>query len=83
MFPLLYTTAARLPGTSAGAGLGWMLLGQRGGAMLTAAAVGGVSSWQGMRVAFATVAGGAVALMLASLRQGNRAAERAPLATSA
>lgn len=76
VFPLLYTTAARLPGTSAGAGLGWMLLGQRFGSMLTALAVGGVSQLQGMRVAFGVVAGAALALMLVSLREGNAAARR-------
>ncbi|MFN8020140.1 MAG: MFS transporter [Acidimicrobiales bacterium] len=78
VFPLLYTTAARLPGTSAGAGLGWMLLGQRFGAMLTAVSIGGVSQLQGMRTAFGVVAGAALALMLVSLREGSAAAERSP-----
>ncbi len=76
VFPLLYTTAARLPGTSAGAGLGWMLLGQRFGGMLTSVGVGSVSQWQGMRTAFGAVAGAALALMLVSLREGNSAARR-------
>ena len=76
VFPLLYTTAARLPGTSAGAGLGWMLLGQRFGGMLTSVGVGSVSQWQGMRIAFGAVAGAALALMLVSLREGNSAARR-------
>jgi MFS family permease len=77
VFPLLYTTAARLPGTSAGAGLGWMLLGQRFGSMLTAVSIGGVSQLQGMRTAFGVVAGAALVLMLVSLREGNAAAKRA------
>lgn len=83
VFPLLYTTAARLPGTSAGAGLGWMLLGQRFGSMLTAVSVGGVSQLQGMRTAFAVVAGGALVLMLVSLREGNAAARRAVTSATA
>jgi MFS family permease len=82
VFPLLYTTAARLPGTSAGAGLGWMLLGQRFGAMLTAVSVGGVSQLQGMRTAFGVVAGTALVLMLISLREGNAAARRSVTVTA-
>ena len=56
-FPSLYSMAARLPGTSAGAGLGSMLFGQRSGALLVAVSTGAVGEWQGMRAAFAVVAG--------------------------
>jgi len=75
IFPQLYATAARLPGTSAAAGLGWMLLGQRFGSMLTAVSIGAISQWQGMRVAFAVVGGAALMLLVVSLRRGRRAAQ--------
>ncbi len=75
VFPQLYATAARLPGTSAGAGLGWMLLGQRFGSMVCAVSVGAISQWQGMRVAFAIVCGSAFALLLTSLRTASAAAQ--------
>jgi MFS family permease len=74
VFPQLYATAARLPGTSAGAGLGWMLLGQRFGGMLTALSIGAVSQWQDLRVAFGVVCGLALALLLGSLRTAGQAA---------
>jgi predicted MFS family arabinose efflux permease len=80
VFPQLYATAARLPGTSAGAGLGWMLLGQRFGAMLTSVLMGAVSQWQDLRVAFASVCGAALVLLLVSLRTASSAAR--PLAAS-
>lgn len=83
VFPLLYTTAARLPGTSAGAGLGWMLLGQRTGAIVTSVAMGGISQWQGMRVAFGAVAGAALVLLAVSLRAGSAAARHAEQPTPA
>jgi len=82
IFPQLYATAARLPGTSAAAGLGWMLLGQRFGSMLTAVSIGAISQWQGMRVAFAVVGGAALMLLVVSLRRGRRAAQP-PLTTPA
>ncbi|MGD9997349.1 MAG: MFS transporter [Ilumatobacteraceae bacterium] len=69
VFPQLYATAARLPGTSAGAGLGSMLLGQRLGGMLTAASVGGLAAWQDLRIAFAIVCSVAFALLAVSLRR--------------
>ncbi len=75
VFPQLYATAARLPGTSAGAGLGWMLLGQRFGSMVCAVAVGAVSQWQGMRAAFAVVCGTALVMLLVSLRTASSAAQ--------
>lgn len=69
VFPQLYATAARLPGTSAGAGLGSMLLGQRLGGMLTAISVGALAQWQGLRVAFAVVGGLAFVLLLVTSRR--------------
>jgi fucose permease len=69
VFPQLYATAARLPGVSAGTGLGSMLLGQRFGAMLTAVTVGAIAEWQNLRVAFAIVAGLAFLLLLVTSRK--------------
>jgi MFS family permease len=69
VFPQLYATAARLPGVSAGTGLGSMLLGQRLGAMLTAVTVGAIAEWQDLRVAFAVVAGIAFTLLLITSRR--------------
>ncbi len=68
MFPLIYTAAARVPGASAGRGLGWMLVGQRLGSMANALAMGGVSDWLGMRVAFAVVCGSALVILVRALR---------------
>jgi hypothetical protein len=67
VFPQLYATAARLPGTSAGAGLGSMLLGQRLGGLLTAASVGALAGWQDLRVAFAVVGAVAFTILLATV----------------
>jgi MFS family permease len=69
VFPQLYATAARLPGVSAGTGLGSMLLGQRFGAMLTAVSVGAIAEWQNVRVAFAVVGGLAFVLLLVTSRK--------------
>jgi MFS family permease len=69
VFPQLYASAARLPGVSAGAGLGSMLLGQRLGAMLTAVGVGALAEWQNLRVAFALVGGIAFAILLVTSRR--------------
>jgi predicted MFS family arabinose efflux permease len=80
VFPQLYATAARLPGTSAGAGLGWMLLGQRFGSMLTAVSIGAVSQWQDVRIAFAVVGGVALVLMAGALHRGRQAVASGPLA---
>lgn len=74
VFPQLYATAARLPGTSAGAGLGSMLLGQRSGAMLTAVAAGTLADWRDLRVAFAVVATAAFVLLAITLRKAAAAA---------
>lgn len=72
VFPQLYATAARLPGTTAGAGLGAMLFGQRLGAMLTAVAVGALGGWLDLRWAFAIVGGIAFATIVA-VTNGRRA----------
>jgi predicted MFS family arabinose efflux permease len=69
VFPQLYATAARLPGTSAGAGLGSMLLGQRLGAMLTAVCTGALAQWKGLRVSFAVVALVAFVVLAVTLRR--------------
>ena len=67
VFPQLYATAARLPGTSAGAGLGSMLLGQRSGAMLAAVCTGALAQWQDLRFAFTVVATVAFAVLAVTL----------------
>jgi hypothetical protein len=64
VFPQLYAAAARLPGTSAGAGLGSMLLGQRLGGLVTAVAVGGLAEWWDLRVAFAVMSCVAFAILV-------------------
>jgi predicted MFS family arabinose efflux permease len=69
VFPQLYATAARLPGTTAGAGLGSMLLGQRMGGMLTAVSVGALAEWQDLRVAFAIVSGTALLILTVTIRR--------------
>jgi len=74
VFPQLYATAARLPGTTAGAGLGSMLLGQRSGAMLTAVCTGALAQWQDLRFAFAVVATIAFAVLAVTLRKAAAAA---------
>ncbi len=76
VFPQLYATAARLPGTSAGAGLGAMLLGQRFGAMLTAVSTGALGQWQDLRFAFAVVAITAFVVLSLTLRRASAAAHR-------
>ncbi len=72
-FPSLYSMAARLPGTSAGAGLGSMLFGQRSGALLVAVSTGAVGEWQGMRAAFAVVAGVSFVLLAVGMNRLRRA----------
>ncbi len=74
VFPQLYATAARLPGTTAGAGLGSMLLGQRSGAMLTAISTGALAQWQDLRFAFCVVAAVAFAVLAVTLRKAAAAA---------
>ena len=69
VFPQLYATAARLHGTSAGAGLGSMLLGQRMGGMLTAVSVGALAEWRDLRVAFAVVSATALLILTLTIRR--------------
>ena len=78
VFPQLYATAARMPGTSAGAGLGSMLLGQRSGAMLTAVCTGALAQWHGLRFAFAVVAAVAFAVLAVTLRTAAAATQHGP-----
>ena len=74
MFPQLYATAARLPGMSAGAGLGSMLLGQRFGGLITAGGVGLIAGRTDLRVAFAVVGAVAVAVLALTVPIMTRAA---------
>ena len=73
VFPQLYATAARLPGTSAGAGLGSMLLGQRVGAMLTAVGTGALAQCVDLRFAFAVVAVIAFGILSVTLHRASAA----------
>ena len=77
VFPQLYATAARLPGVSAGAGLGSMLLGQRLGAMLAAVSVGALAEWENLRVAFGVVVGVAFAILSVTSRRMNASSAEA------
>jgi len=70
VFPGLYAAAARLPGVSAGSGLGSMLLGQRFGGMCTAVSIGVIADWQGLRAAVTIVCGIAFGLLFIGLRSG-------------
>lgn len=82
VFPQLYATAARLPGTSAGTGLGSMLLGQRFGGMLTAVTVGVLAEWRDLRFAFAAV--GSISLLVLAITVGRtvRSVGHTPSATA-
>lgn len=62
IFPRLYLVAARVPGMSAGAGLGAMLIGLRVGGMVTAVAMGRVSQSSSVQTALGIV--GVVTLVL-------------------
>jgi hypothetical protein len=64
MFPLLYEMAAKLPGTSEGAGLGAMVIGQRSGFMLCTLAVGRFSDVYSLQTAIAIVVVVALVLVL-------------------
>lgn len=76
VFPQLYAAAAGLPGTSAGAGLGSMLLGQRLGGLLTAVSVGALAGWQDLRLAFVVV--GAIAFVIIVVTVGRMTAAATP-----
>jgi fucose permease len=62
MFPQLYEMAATLPGTSQGAGLGAMAIGQRSGFLLCPVIVGALADSTTLLTAFFVV--GACAVML-------------------
>jgi fucose permease len=62
IFPRLYLVAARVPGMSAGAGLGAMLIGLRVGGMATAVAMGRISQSSSVQTALGVV--GVVTLVL-------------------
>lgn len=80
VFPQLYASAARLPGTSAGAGLGSMLFGQRFGSMATAVGVGALAEWRSVRFAFFVVGLLAVIILLTTIRGMHRRATARVLA---
>ena len=61
IFPRLYLVAARIPGLSAGAGLGALMVGLRVGGMATTLSMGAISDATNLRVALAVV--GIIALM--------------------
>ena len=62
VFPRLYLVAARVPGMSAGAGLGAMLIGLRIGGMATAVAMGRISHSSSVQTALGVV--GVVTMLL-------------------
>lgn len=62
IFPRLYLLAARIPGMSAGGGLGAMLIGLRVGGMATSVAMGALSTGADLQFALAVV--GVVALVM-------------------
>jgi amino acid transporter len=62
IFPRLYLVAARVPGMSAGAGLGAMLIGLRLGGMATSVAMGRISQSSSVQTALGVV--GVVTLVL-------------------
>ncbi len=62
MFPMLYEMAATLPGTSEGAGLGAMVIGQRSGFMACTVFVGALSDVFSLQTAIAVVV--AIAMLL-------------------
>lgn len=79
VFPQLYATAARLPGTSAGTGLGSMLLGQRFGGMLTAVTVGALAQWRDLRFAFAAVGVFSLSVLAVTVGRTARVTHDGPL----
>jgi MFS family permease len=68
LFPQLYALAATLPGLTAGAGLGAMAFGQRGGFLLNPVCVGALADARGIRSAYAVVAAVAMGLVLVCRR---------------
>lgn len=68
MFPQLYAMAATLPGTTAGAGLGAMAIGQRLGFLLAPLGVGAIAEAASLRWSFAAAGAVGLALVLGSRR---------------
>jgi fucose permease len=66
IFPRLYLVAARVPGLSAGAGLGALMVGLRVGGMATTLSMGAISDATNLRVALAVVGVVALAALLVS-----------------
>ena len=66
IFPRLYLFAARVPGLSAGAGLGALMVGLRIGGMATTVSVGALADTYDLRVAWIVVAVVSLALLLGS-----------------
>lgn len=66
IFPRLYLVAARIPGLSAGAGLGALMVGLRIGGMATTLSMGAVSDAASLRVSLAVVGVVALAMLLVS-----------------
>ncbi len=64
LFPQIYAMAARLPGTTAGAGLGAMSMGQRFGFLVGPLMVGNIAQVTQLKVAFSLVVGAAVIVAL-------------------
>jgi hypothetical protein len=62
IFPRLYLLAARVPGMTAGGGLGAMLIGLRLGGMATSVSMGALSTGADLQFALAVV--GVVALVM-------------------
>jgi len=72
IFPRLYLVAARIPGLSAGAGLGALMVGLRIGGMATTLSMGAVSDATNLRVALAVVGVVALTMLLVSIAAVNR-----------
>jgi len=66
IFPRLYLIAARIPGLSAGAGLGALMVGLRVGGIATTLSMGAISDGTTLRVALAAVGVIALAMLLVS-----------------
>jgi predicted MFS family arabinose efflux permease len=66
IFPRLYLVAARVPGLSAGAGLGALMVGLRVGGMATTLSMGAIADAANLRVALAVVGVVALTMLLIS-----------------
>lgn len=72
IFPRLYLVAARIPGLSAGAGLGALMVGLRIGGMATTLSMGAIADATNLRVAFAVVGVVALTMLLVSKAEVDR-----------